>query len=459
MISVTRIAVLFFLALIIRIGYAVACYLYLAPEGLMGPDSYSFLQTAQYLADGGSILQVAGEGHAGMDINVMPIAPMIMALTLSPGGIPDPLNYVLVQAVVDAGTCVLIAYLAHHIKEGLFTMAGVLAAVNPTQIVVSGMFYTDTPFLFFVTAGLVLTVVWFKNPSLRLALIMGAVWGLALMTRPFVQYWLFLLPFMLIVFSLILRRPGFIRQLLQMVLMGVLVCAIASPMALRNYDQFNTVKLSAQAGSHLLFWVTPLVREFKDGTPRAVSKARGDMLHKNWNGPAAKNSFQNSEILTHIARQELSDLGLVAIASAWLKGAVMNVLAPAATIATPVSSLPRTGFYDTPGENLEDKVLNYLFNNEGSTYTAILLVSGATMPFWVVMGIAGIFIGLSQKPETSILVLLLVLWFGFTLALNGPVVSPKYRLPLEPAWVVFSALSLTPLWHWISDRFARRQCT
>ena len=35
-------------------------------------------------------------------------------------------------------------------------------------------------------------------------------------------------------------------------------------------------------------------------------------------------------------------------------------------------------------------------------------------------------------------VILLCLWIGFILAINGPVASPKYRLPIEPALMIFA---------------------
>ena len=148
--------VLFVLAAGIRIGYAAFCYLYLGPDGLMGPDSHSFLLNAQYLADGGSIFQVGGNGQTGFTLDLMPVAFLLMSWTLSPHTAADPLGYVLIQCVMDAGTCLLIGALAQRIENGLFVPAALIAALNPTQIVVACMVYTDTPFLFFATDGLLL---------------------------------------------------------------------------------------------------------------------------------------------------------------------------------------------------------------------------------------------------------------------------------------------------------------
>jgi len=86
MMSIVLVILIFILAASVRIGYVVVCYLYLGLDGLMGPDSYAYLQTAQFLADGGSIMQVASEGQPGMDINIMPVAFILMGWTLSAGG-------------------------------------------------------------------------------------------------------------------------------------------------------------------------------------------------------------------------------------------------------------------------------------------------------------------------------------------------------------------------------------
>jgi hypothetical protein len=38
--------------------------------------------------------------------------------------------------------------------------------------------------------------------------------------------------------------------------------------------------------------------------------------------------------------------------------------------------------------------------------------------------------------------LLLLAWIGYVLAIDGPIASPKYRLPLEPIFAVFTGVAL-----------------
>jgi 4-amino-4-deoxy-L-arabinose transferase-like glycosyltransferase len=442
---------IFILAAGVRIGYVAFCYLQFGPDGLMGPDSHGFLLIGQFLADGGSAFQGRG-GQSGFMLGTMPVAFTLMSWTLTPGVAPDPFGYVLIQCWIDAATCILIGCLAAQFERGLFVPAALLAALNPTQIIVAGMVYTDTPFLFFATAGLLLSIVWLKEPSYGTALGAGLAWGLALMTRPFVQYWLVVLPVVLLVMAAIKHRSRNAKHLPHVMVMIILVTAVAAPVALRNLDQFGTLRLSAQSGAHFLFWISPLVREFKDGTPRAESNARLNRLYKNWKGtPPPSGPFETSDRMMEIAKEELLALGPVAVASDWVQGAAMNLSVPASAIAPPVSRLPRSGFYDTQGESFLDKVLNFLLHNDGAVYAQILLLSAAPIPAWIVLAIAGAYILLFRRPDSALPALVLLLWASFTLALNGPVFSPKYRLPLEPAWIVFASVG----WVWLWRRMRR----
>jgi hypothetical protein len=41
-------------------------------------------------------------------------------------------------------------------------------------------------------------------------------------------------------------------------------------------------------------------------------------------------------------------------------------------------------------------------------------------------------------------------WCAFVLAVNGPVASPKYRLPMEPVLMVLAGAGLYAIRHWRS---------
>ena len=93
--------------------------------------------------------------------------------------------------------------------------------------------------------------------------------------------------------------------------------------------------------------------------------------------------------------------------------------------------LPRTGFYDTPGANMIEKMFNFMFHSDNSLYAWILLGGIAGMMVVRLMQLAG-FVALIRAGQGYAGLLVLAGWCAFILLVNGPVASPKYRLPMEP---------------------------
>jgi hypothetical protein len=60
-------------------------------------------------------------------------------------------------------------------------------------------------------------------------------------------------------------------------------------------------------------------------------------------------------------------------------------------------------------------------------------------------------IGLSSligEPQNRTILLLLFFWVLFILAVSGPVASPRYRLPIEPALMVLAGAGFYRLGLW-----------
>ena len=447
---------LFLFALVVRLSYVLAGYWLVGPESLLGPDSLGFLQQAQFLADGRSAFTADETGAFALDINNMPVAFLLMALTLTAGQTPDPLMFVLVQCGFDSLTCLIIGWIVSRLHAQAAIAATVLAAVNPTQIVLSGLFYTDTVFTFFVAAALAVSIRWLERPGYGWCVLIGLLWGAALMTRAFVLYWLFLLPFLLLPAAAFLERRLRLDRLVQVGMAAICCIAVAAPILDRNYERYERISLSAQSGAHLLYWVLPLVKEFKDGTPVAETNVTSHRdLVARYPDYKALSPFAQSDLHAGIAREELRKLGLSAIAGAWTTGAILNLGAPATTIMPLVDNLPRQGFYGTPGDNTADKIFNFLTQDGASVYIGATLIGGMAMPVWLVFALLG-FAAVCRSGGFPLATgLLLFLWAGYTLGINGPVVSPKYRLPLEPVWVAFFAIGITAAWTRLTGRRMR----
>lgn len=135
----------------------------------------------------------------------------------------------------------------------------------------------------------------------------------------------------------------------------------------------------------------------------------------------------------------MTELGAVAIVKAWLYGAVINLGAPIGTLFPPLAQLPRTGFFATPGDSLPEKVINFLFHSDSAEFAWSTLVGILGVVVFRLLQLRGMTILLMRRAQLPI-VLLLLGWAAFILLVNGPVASPKYRLPIEPVLMVLASV-------------------
>jgi hypothetical protein len=355
---------------------------------------------------------------------------------------PSLLVPVLGQIAVDTATCLLAVRIGARFDPRAALPAGLFAALNPTQIVMSCIVLGDTFFAFFTTGALLATLTWIERPHLKAAVCL-AVWaGFALLNRAMVWPLLAFAPAAMVVLAVV-RGQG-IRLAAVHATAFVAVCALfAAPVVARNMTEYGTAALTSQSGTHLAFWVVPLVREAVDGTPQAVGAAEmSAALDLRLVDPDARtNPFAISAALTELAREKLTELGLVPIAKVWAMGAAINILSPATLMIPIVMQLPRTGFYATQGDGPLDKAVNFVWRNDNAIYARWLVVGAAVEFALKLLVLAGLFAGFA-RARSRLATVVVVGWIVFLLAIYGPVASAKYRLPMEPFFGVFSAVAL-----------------
>ena len=430
------------LAFAVRAAYALAMYAIDGELGLKAPDSTGYAISARnfvgLLAEG----SLHGWDWLGLELDRMPIPAWLMSLSFAAFGEGHVLGYVLVQGAIDALTCVIIATIARSIRPDLFWPAAVCAILNPTMLVVAGLYLTDTVFLLFCSLMFLGVWRWVEAASWRNVLLIGIGLGLATLSRTFTFAFIPVLAVALPVAGLIARRP-FARSLLQGLVAAAIGLACVAPILARNYAQHGALSMTPQSGIHMLAWQVSLVREAADGTPFAGSAAelqqRFDATHP---GLDRSNPFAVSDAMAAMALQELGRLGPMAIARAWAIGAAINLGAPAATVSPVVGALPRTGFYDTPGEDKLDKVYAFLFENENVLYAWILGLGVLGVVVLRLVQLRGAWRWLRADAPARLYLAFGMLWMLFVLAVSGPVASPKYRLPIEPFLVIALAFGI-----------------
>jgi 4-amino-4-deoxy-L-arabinose transferase-like glycosyltransferase len=440
---------LFFAALAVRWIYALAIYALMGDDGLKGVDSFTYTGVASDFANALRAGSLHGPQWFGEYVYSMPLYHWLSAIPfLVFGSTYGTIAYVLMQGIFDAGTCLVVYGIASWISARVALAAALCAILNPTQVVLSGLFYTDTPFIFFVAMSFLATFRWFETPSWRNAALLGLFLGCAALIRAVIVPWSFFALILLSAYALFqklaLRRAGTIAATF------VALTACVGVIVAKNVAVFGTPGLTPQGGIHLALWVVPLAREMQDRTPYMTSYNELEKRTIERFGPHPANPFEQSRQYTIIAKEALKDIPFSAIAKSWLSGMTINLVSPAVLLSPPVLKLPRPGFYNTPGNSFFDKTYNYAFHSGQPIYTWCLLIGSAGLAVMRVLQFVE-FIALTRRAANWPALFLAASWFGYILLVNGPVASPKYRLPLEPLFNVLSGAGLIA----IRDRDAK----
>lgn len=442
--SPRSLALLFVTALALRWAYSIALFGIFGADGLKGPDSEGYLILARGFADAVAAGKVTGWGWLGPDLSLMPLFTWAITLQTMFAGELAPRAFVLAQGVLDAGTCLLAAGIARMISPRAALWAGYAAALTPTFIVLSGLVYTDTVFVFLAALALYASLRWLAAPRWRWAILLGIALGLAALVRVVIVPWAVPLGLFLAVVVLVRRQVRF-RRLGQLLGAGAILALCIAPVLARNVSLYGAWSLTPQTGNHLAYWIYPLVKETADGTLReATKKANDTQIGARFGPMPTANPFADSARYRAFAQEELAKLGYAALARAWARGAAINLASPAVVHVPPLSALPRRGFYDTPGANFTEKLRAFLFGSGNTLYAWLLLFGLSGVAVFRLVQLRGL-VSLLRRGGNIAGLLLLLGWCLYILALNGPIASPKYRLPIEPVLAVLSGAGLAAL--------------
>ena len=381
----------------------------------------------------------------------LPLYPMLLAACRALFG-DAPRAVAIVQALLDAGTCAMIARLALFISFPAGIAAGVMAACSATLVVYSAQMLTDTLALFFLTAAFLATALFLQRPALAMAAGAGLLAGLALAARPSVAL---LLPAM----AAMMAFRTFRTDLWRGVVCAALFCATAvlpiAPTLIRNYVHFDRVALTSQSGDHLAFWIAPMLRQRADGTPyEATVKKMADAFDDTVRQApdVYANPFDRSALKARLARSELSSISPLTFVKAWMEGATLNLLAPAVLGDPRVREMEKPSFFATPGTSLVERAMRY-FSASTAAFAGIIILSAAASAISTVLAALGFAILLRTRPAFAALAAVSIVYF---LILTGPIGSPKYRVPMEPSLIILAAVGIVGICR-VSSAFLSRR--
>ena len=379
----------------------------------------------------------------------MPLYPLLLAAVWSIFG-DAPRVVAVIQAVIDAGTCTVIAALGTLISPAIGLIAGILAAASATLIIFSSQILTDTLFLFFFSIMLLAGAHFLLRPANSLAVAAGLAGGLALATR-FGTLLLLLAAVPVIFVASTMQGRSLSRAVAAAILFLIAAAAPIAPVLLRNLIEYGSFNLVTQTGDHLAFWIVPLVAQRADGTAYDASVAGMEALYRQRLAASGLNEDSNpfllASIKSRLAREELARLPPAAFVKSWLEGMAVNLAAPALLADPRVRTLPKPSFYETPGASLWERTTTYLFGNPG-LYQALLVIGLTAMLPFLLLEATGFVMLAGRLPWGAACAGSLLAYF---LLLSGPVATPKYRIPMEPVLIVLSAIPLA----WLAERYER----
>jgi hypothetical protein len=407
-------------------------------------DQSMYIQLGKTMAKTGSFIQDTNNDYTAVT-DRLPGYPALLAAIYTLFG-ENNMAIVAVQILIDSLTCVVIGLIAESVVNRGFVIAGMVSALNLNMIILSGMILTDTLFLFLFSLFILFIFYYLKSTSKLHIILSISFLCVATLVRP-VSYYLLLLLLPLLVVFLIWKKISLKNTVYSLMLYLIPVIIIFGPTHYRNYNEYNSFSLVSQGGGHALYWVVPATYQYsgqgsyQEGQVFAEDYIKHTMKRDNLS-KLPDNPFEDSSYHMKVAKEALSELGLLNILHAWSAGSVINLLTPSAVYAPIVRSMDYSSFYATPGNGAVEKLLNYVTSTNSILYLSIIVIGAISSLIFLIISVFG-FYKMVKFNRTNVqnigIILFSLLIMTYILTITGPVVGVKYRLPIEPIMTLFIA--------------------
>lgn len=440
--------IIFLFALAVRLAHTA----WLLHDGvpLLAEDANYYWSLGEaILAHGGHFMHDAGIG-AIPESERMPLYPYLLAgIRGLGGGLGSALC---VNAILDSVTCTVIAAIAGKWSPRAGLISGILAALSPSLIIHAGMILTESLFMLPLSIALYGCVAYLADPGPRPAVLTGLSLGIATLARAVTLPMIFVLTAVAPLIALI-RNRGKKSAVLSACAIAFCALAILSPLSVRNMVVLGSPALNSQSGNHLTLWILPLLLQQETGRPfgeitSEINKVIDrDFAARGYDDPKT-NLMTRSEAMSDIGWAMLKDISLQTWITSIGKASIVNLGAPAVILHPSIRALSNTSFYETAGSGLVDRIIRFLSHADPRFVTAIVVgcIGSVVMS---ALSLAGLVLLFRAHPWAATFAVLYILYFSL---LNGPVLSPKYRLPMEPVLIALAAIAVESLVGWFTHR-------
>lgn len=428
------------LGLLLRL--AIVLLVWNDPSTLAHSDQRAYILMAQAFMDQGF--------GPGLSAERVPGYGLFLALCayLAPGGeaITEAVGtHALLLAVLLQNLAGLTAIHTLYRTGALFNqttanLAGGFAALNLNVALYSSQILTDALFYPLFALLLYFFLRYHVTRAPRDLLLTATLLGLATMIRSVTMY----LPLFVAGYLFVeLCRDGFWARLRRVALVVVVFAALMAPWLARNYVVHGHAAMTTQGRAHLVGWVMPAIAQYEESLDlgAAMRKYSGQ-----WSehvrtlprevrvDPFAVDAEAKSWFLDY-----LRTVSPASVAKAWFWGAMKNLFAPVSIELAYILRMEWSHFHEAPGASFPEQAWNFVAHNANPVYS-LLLVGGIALTLLLrVVQLAGAWRLVRARPGMALGGLMVV---GYFLAVNGPVGYAKYRLPLEPLFVLLTALAV-----------------
>ena len=445
--------VIFLIALAVRLAYH---QLVPAFDGSYdnGSDTGRYIWGALSILDHGEVLRVV-DGEFYSDFERMPLYPQFVAAIFWLFGRENLAAVTAVQAIAGSLTVVAIGLIAGALNRRWVLPAALLACIWPAFVVYAAWVLSDSLFVDLFTWGLCACVWAAKSRRWRsLLAAAGCAFGLALLTRPVLMFFPYLLaPVLayLLVANHGMRWPrAFGHALVPMTIM----LALLSPRLIATYVAYGSPVVTTQSGNHALELVYPCLRNDADCDRASIESKAHELVAAGLaelTEAERKNPVIVDGVRRRVAPQLLSEVPpqifALAVADSAMRSVVQTMLYE---VGDQLKQDPKF-FSAVQGSTTGEKIANFMAVVFTDPFMFIWAVAQFAVLFALPVQFVGLISGLRDPAQRSI-VIFLVLTAGYFLAINLSFGSPKYGLPLNPAEIVLLVAGGHTILDWLRRR-------
>ncbi len=405
-------------------------------------DSIIYMNLAESLPT----LRELFDGAPAPDTDRMPVYPYFLAFLIWIFGEAQHLTITAAQAAVDSLTVLGIALAARAVDRRLTWPAAMLAVFWPVFVVYAAIVLTDTLFMMFFTWGLCASLWAARSECIKTYLVAaGICFGLALMTRPVLQFFpIFLLPALS---YLILKSAGSFWRAFLLACLPILIMGLfAMPRLANNYVLYGAPVFSTQSGTHLMDFYYPCLAEpiacggiieIKRQNLETIAARRAKLPPEE-----AANPLMVDRLRRELGLERIATLSFQQITYGLTMGAVRGFFLTSFREMGQQLRLNVNFFSTVPGKSFSVRLKKLFSEATHGGFLAIWLGAQLALLLSRLVQFGGFLQGL-RNPDLRPMAVFLFVTAIYFLAVNGPIGYAKYRLPLEPALIIFLTMGLS----------------